>query len=132
MTKYLHKGELYRHPFLISRHIHHRVRARTRGGLRGKFLEGVQDHLQGTGLQLHPRDLHDASGETVRRTAEAAAATRIVWGARAKARDGVQNLVRVGVQHDLLAGGKAVDADVHHPCEINYPLPLNLFSVPDR
>ena len=95
-TRELHLS-LYRRQFLISRHIHHRIRARTRGSLRRKFLEGVQDHLQGAGLQLHPRDLHDAVGEKVRRTGGAAAATRVVWGARARARNCVQNLVRVRV-----------------------------------
>ena len=66
----------------------------------------MQDHLQGAGLQLHAGDLHDASGEKVRRAEPSIVrATSVVRGALARARDGVQNLVRVGVQHDLLPGG---------------------------
>ena len=88
------------------RHIHHRIRAGAGGGLRGKLLEGVQDHLQGAGLQLHAGDLHDAPGEKVRRAEPSIVrATSVVRGALARARDRVQNLVRVGVQHDLLPGG---------------------------
>ena len=87
-----------------SRHIYHRICARAGGGVRRKLLEGVQDHVQGAGLQLHPGDVHDASGEAMRRATGAAAVSaataRDVRGARARAggaRDGVQDLVRVRV-----------------------------------